>query len=63
MHTNAKPSNTETVNLSLPAGLGKRARLLAAARETSLSRLVAELLSAKIDAELPGLLLNFNSET
>lgn len=62
MNTNTKPSNTEAVTLSLPAGLGKRARLLAAARETSLSRLVAELLAAKIDEELPGLLLNFKRE-
>lgn len=62
MNTANKPATTETVTLSLPTGLGKRARLLAAARETSLSKLVAELLAAKIDEELPGLLLNFKSE-
>lgn len=60
---NTKLSNTEPVTLSFPKGLSKRARLLAAARETSLSRLVAELLAAKIDEELPALILDFKSET
>jgi hypothetical protein len=60
--TPANVSNTEAVTLSFPRGLPKRARLLAAARETSLSRLVAELLDAAIKEELPALLLNFKSE-
>ena len=62
MNATNKPSTTEAVTLSLPAGLGKRARLLAAARDTSLSRLVAELLDTKIKEELPALLLNFKSD-
>lgn len=52
---------TEPITLSWPVGLAKRARLLAAAKETSLSKLVADLLQREIQDELPALLADLET--
>jgi hypothetical protein len=57
------PLTTEPLTLSLTMGLPRKARLLAAAKDVSLSKLVSELLEEVIKRELPGLLAELSAET
>lgn len=54
--TPPKTSAAVPLTISIDASLQKRARLLAAAKDVSLSKLISSLLESAAQTELPGLL-------
>jgi hypothetical protein len=54
--------HNEPVTLSVPTAVLRRARVLAALRDVTLSSLVTELLQREVDRQLPSLLADLQSE-
>jgi hypothetical protein len=57
-----KQGSTEPVTLSIPGTVIRRARVLAATRGMTFSRLVAELLKEAVDNQLPSLLADLQGD-